>query len=88
VADADDEAARVARRVAEVSGWPEWMQAPALGRDITPVVRRVIEAVDAHRELQAPVASPSYRVVQHPTRSLNDVSAIHDGYIDGETADG
>jgi len=27
-------------------------------------------------------ARPGYRAVQHPTRSLNDVSAIHDGHVD------
>lgn len=43
----DDIAARLAWRVADVSGWPEWMQAPALGHDMTPVVRRVLDALDA-----------------------------------------
>jgi hypothetical protein len=47
--DDEDEAARIAWRLADVTGWPKWMQVPALGNDITPVVRRVIEAVDAHR---------------------------------------
>ncbi len=47
--DRDDDAAQVAWRVADVAGWPKWMQVPALGHSITPVVRRVIDAVDAHR---------------------------------------
>jgi len=29
-------------------------------------------------------AQPSYHVVKHPTRSLDDVSAIHDAHVDEE----
>lgn len=40
--DVQQLAEQFAHRCASVSDWPDWMQVPALGHDITPVVARVL----------------------------------------------